>query len=45
LEKKSTGSELIEIYDKHKQNYFTKMQKALFPNERKKFLYFVGRAS
>jgi len=31
-----TGSELIAIFDKYKQNYFTKMQKALFPNEPKK---------
>jgi hypothetical protein len=33
--KKKTGSELIAVYDKYKQNYFTKMQKALFPNEPK----------
>ena len=33
-----TCSELIGIYDKYKQNYFTKMRKALFLNEPKRKL-------
>ncbi len=31
-----TGTELINLYNQYKQNYFTRMHKALFKNEPKK---------
>nr|CAK99460.1 plectrovirus spv1-c74 orf4 protein [Spiroplasma citri] len=31
-----TGTELINLYNQYKQNYFTKMKKALFSSEPKK---------
>ncbi len=31
-----TGTELINLYNQYKQNYFTQMKKALFPGEPKK---------
>ncbi|WFH01044.1 DUF3627 domain-containing protein [Spiroplasma citri] len=34
--KSLTGTELINLYNQYKQNYFTKMKKALFSSETKK---------
>ncbi|WHQ36525.1 DUF3627 domain-containing protein [Spiroplasma sp. SV19] len=31
-----TGTELINLYDQYKQNYFARMKKALYPDEPKK---------
>ncbi len=31
-----TGTEIIDLYNQYKQNYFTRMHKALFQNEPKK---------
>ncbi|WFG99954.1 DUF3627 domain-containing protein [Spiroplasma citri] len=34
--KRLTGTELINLYNQYKQNYFIQMKKALFPGEPKK---------
>ncbi len=31
-----TGTEIINLYNQYKQNYFTQMKKALFPSEPQK---------